>query len=54
MAPDQKISVAELDKHAQPDNCWMIVNGQVYDLTRFAPEHPGGASGELSRVMSCT
>lgn len=37
-----KISVAELDKHATPDDLWILVNGKVYDLTAFAPEHPGG------------
>ncbi|QIW98819.1 hypothetical protein AMS68_004337 [Peltaster fructicola] len=39
---DQKISVAELTKHATPEDCWILVNGKVYDLSRFAPEHPGG------------
>jgi len=39
---DSKISVAEIDKHARPDDCWIVVNGKVYDLTTFAPEHPGG------------
>lgn len=41
-ASETKVSVAELDRHAEPDNCWMVVNGKVYDLTRFAPDHPGG------------
>jgi len=42
MASNSKISVAELDKHAKPDDCWIVVNGKVYDLTTFAPNHPGG------------
>jgi hypothetical protein len=42
MASDSKVSVAELDKHAKPDDCWVVVNGKVYDLTTFAPNHPGG------------
>ncbi|SCZ88177.1 BZ3500_MvSof-1268-A1-R1_Chr2-1g04239 [Microbotryum saponariae] len=29
-------------KHAQADDLWMIINGKVYDLTDFAPNHPGG------------
>ncbi|RMZ05095.1 hypothetical protein D0860_06103 [Hortaea werneckii] len=36
------MSVAEITKHATPDNCWIVVNGKVYDLTAFAPNHPGG------------
>ncbi len=39
-----KISVSEVAKHASPDDCWIVVNGKVYDLTKFAPDHPGGAS----------
>jgi L-lactate dehydrogenase (cytochrome) len=39
---DSKISVSEIDKHAAADDCWIVVNGKVYDLTTFAPEHPGG------------
>jgi cytochrome b involved in lipid metabolism len=31
-------------KHASPEDCWIVVNGKVYDLTKFAPDHPGGAS----------
>lgn len=41
---DGKIAVAEIAKHATPDDCWVVVNGKVYDLTNFAPNHPGGAS----------
>ncbi|KAK5164275.1 uncharacterized protein LTR77_009969 [Saxophila tyrrhenica] len=44
MASDGKITVSEVAKHATPDDCWIVVNGKVYDLTNFAPEHPGGAS----------
>ncbi|KAF2774020.1 hypothetical protein EJ03DRAFT_323369 [Teratosphaeria nubilosa] len=40
---DQKIPVSEIVKHASADDCWIVVNGKVYDLTKFAPEHPGGA-----------
>ncbi|KAK4543406.1 hypothetical protein LTR36_005549 [Oleoguttula mirabilis] len=38
----QKVSVAEITKHASPDDCWIVINGKVYDLATFAPEHPGG------------
>jgi cytochrome b involved in lipid metabolism len=44
MASNSKISVA--DKHAKPDDCWIVVNGKVYDLTTFAPNHPGGPDSE--------
>jgi L-lactate dehydrogenase (cytochrome) len=37
------ISVQEISKHNIPDDLWIVVDGTVYDLTEFAPEHPGGA-----------
>lgn len=55
MADQHKaVPVSELDKHATPDNCWMVVNGNVYDLTTFAPSHPGGPdSMHLSSRILC-
>ena len=29
--------------HASADDCWVIVNGRVYDVTKFLSSHPGGA-----------
>lgn len=42
------ISQAELEKHNQPEDCWIALHGNVYDVTKFLPEHPGGAE-----VISC-
>lgn len=40
MAPP--ISVDEVSRHNKQEDCWIVVEGQIYDLTSFAPEHPGG------------
>ncbi|KAK4046261.1 hypothetical protein OIV83_006184, partial [Microbotryomycetes sp. JL201] len=32
----------DVAKHNSKDDLWMIINGKVYDLTTFAPNHPGG------------
>ena len=40
-----KVSIDELSKHNNPDDLWTVVNGKVYDLSKFAPEHPGGPDG---------
>ncbi|TQW06707.1 cytochrome b2 [Cordyceps javanica] len=39
----KKISVSEVRKHNNSDSCWIVVDEQVYDMTSFAPTHPGGA-----------
>ena len=36
------ISMAELAKHSTWENQWTAVDGLVYDVTKFAPQHPGG------------
>jgi cytochrome b involved in lipid metabolism len=33
----------EVALHNTRDNCWIIVSGKVYDITEWAPHHPGGA-----------
>jgi flavocytochrome c len=32
----------EVAKHNKKDDIWVIVNGQVLDVTNFLPDHPGG------------
>ncbi|KAF2155678.1 hypothetical protein K461DRAFT_221718 [Myriangium duriaei CBS 260.36] len=40
---DKKVTVDEISKHGSPDDCWIVVDGAVWDLSQFAPDHPGGA-----------
>ncbi|KAI9834652.1 MAG: hypothetical protein M1826_000054 [Phylliscum demangeonii] len=35
-------SLAEVALHNQPDKLWIVVDEDVYDLTTFQTEHPGG------------
>lgn len=37
-----KIASAEVAKHSTKDNCWVIVDGKVYDVTKIIPVHKGG------------
>lgn len=37
-----KITMEVLGKHNSDDDCWIAINGKVYDLTEFAEEHPAG------------
>ncbi|CAO1632728.1 unnamed protein product [Sympodiomycopsis kandeliae] len=37
-----KLDGSDVSKHNSKDDLWIIVHGKAYDLTEFAPEHPGG------------
>jgi len=36
------ITMAEVAKHTTKNDCWVVVSGQVLDVTSFLSEHPGG------------
>mmetsp|Transcript_16005 Transcript_16005/g.34636 ORF Transcript_16005/g.34636 Transcript_16005/m.34636 type:complete len:138 (+) Transcript_16005:61-474(+) len=38
----KEVSRLELMKHASKTDCWMSIDGKVYDVTKFLVEHPGG------------
>ncbi|TKA73506.1 hypothetical protein B0A55_05501 [Friedmanniomyces simplex] len=38
----------EMAKHNSPQDCWIVVDDEVWDVTAFAPQHPGGASSILN------
>lgn len=42
------ISSSELASHRHPNDLWLAVDGNVYDVSRFARLHPGGAKVLLS------
>ncbi|THH09792.1 hypothetical protein EW145_g1758 [Phellinidium pouzarii] len=37
----------EVAKHKTKDDIWVIVNGEVLDVTKFLPDHPGGEKAIL-------
>ncbi|CAM9210211.1 unnamed protein product [Discosporangium mesarthrocarpum] len=39
----KSITVKEMNKHDNEDDCWIAVEGKVYDVTDFLDDHPGGA-----------
>jgi uncharacterized membrane protein len=49
-APSQSIvdaegyTMDEVAAHATIDDCWLVVDGMVYDASEYAAAHPGGAS----------
>ncbi len=36
------ITLADVAKHATEQDCWMVIHDNVYDVTKFIPNHPGG------------
>mgnify|MGYP001260889724 CR=1 FL=1 len=38
------LTLTEVAKHASPADCWMAIDGQVYDMTPYVAsgKHPGG------------
>lgn len=35
-------SKEDVASHSKPDNLWVVIDEDVYDLTQFQEEHPGG------------
>ncbi|KAI9734811.1 MAG: hypothetical protein M1834_001889 [Cirrosporium novae-zelandiae] len=42
MSDTKLLSIREIEKHNGAEDCWIVVDGKVWDLTKFAPQHPGG------------
>lgn len=42
-ASAEALTLAEVKKHASASSCWSVVDGEVYDLTKWIDRHPGGA-----------
>ena len=38
----KSVSAAEVATHRSADDCWVIIEGSVYDLTNYISLHPGG------------
>lgn len=55
---ERMIPFDEVRKHNSRDSCWVVVAGEVYDVTGFLEDHPGGiapilkvAGGDATRVF---
>jgi len=35
-------TMEDVTKHTAPDDCWVVINRKVCDLSKFKDEHPGG------------
>lgn len=42
VANGKVFDLEEVKKHSREDDCWLVVEGDVFDVTDFLDEHPGG------------
>ncbi|KAH9300866.1 hypothetical protein KI387_012449, partial [Taxus chinensis] len=35
-------TLGQISGHNTKDDCWFVISGKVYDVTKFLEEHPGG------------
>ncbi|PSR85579.1 hypothetical protein BD289DRAFT_482687 [Coniella lustricola] len=42
MAVEAEFTTKEVAAHNQRQDCWMTIRGEVYDLTKYLDDHPGG------------
>lgn len=43
-AAKKSFTLAEVARHAKATDCWMAIDGQVYDFSRYLPKHPAEPS----------
>ena len=54
---NQRFQWAEVAKHDKKSDCWVVIHGDVYDLTDFLDKHPGGldilngAGGDVTEIF---
>ncbi|KAK4183951.1 hypothetical protein QBC35DRAFT_535336 [Podospora australis] len=37
-------ALADVQKHNQPDDLWIVINNKVYDISKYLEDHPGGTA----------
>jgi cytochrome b involved in lipid metabolism len=42
--PEQSYTIAQVAENDSKSSCWTIIDGKVYDITSYVPNHPGGES----------
>ena len=40
---EKVFTMEDLKEHAHVSSCWILIKGNVYDVTSFIDEHPGGS-----------
>jgi cytochrome b involved in lipid metabolism len=40
--PAKTYTMAEVETHNTPSDCWFVIDGKVYNASNFGEKHPGG------------
>jgi len=48
--PQKEFTRQEIEKHNSENDCWIVVDGKVYDVTSVLAWHPGGKATILSHA----
>lgn len=48
--PQKQFTRAEIEKHDSEDDCWIVIDGKVYDATSVLSWHPGGKAPILGHA----
>ncbi|KAF9884796.1 hypothetical protein FE257_001212 [Aspergillus nanangensis] len=48
--PDNQFTREEIEKHHSDDDCWIVLNGRVYDATSVLSWHPGGKAAIMAHA----
>eukprot|EP01104_Vermistella_antarctica_P002493 TRINITY_DN12731_c0_g1_i1.p1 TRINITY_DN12731_c0_g1~~TRINITY_DN12731_c0_g1_i1.p1 ORF type:complete len:523 (-),score=99.77 TRINITY_DN12731_c0_g1_i1:19-1587(-) len=43
-APEKTFPLSEVEKHNTEEDLWLVIDGDVYDVSKFVKYHPGGKS----------
>jgi nitrate reductase (NAD(P)H) len=49
-APSKQFTRQEIEKHDSEKDCWLVIDGKVYDVTSVLGWHPGGKSAILGHA----
>lgn len=47
--PSKIITAQEVSAHASKNDCWTVIDKNVYNITDYVPRHPGGVE-EISKA----